>query len=252
MRPSIALLGVAATSCAFVAPFDRGPCSTGDPMANGGCDWTCNEPDAVAVEVAFLPIGAPHGLATDTARIAVALSLDAGWFVWLVDVRDGKFRTGHGACEGDDGRQCALVGNPAPASGTAALDRKTGALRIPAEDTMRLDLPVRLSDDPEPIVLPLREAVLQGRVEHAGNCIGTYTTDGWEPGATLSAKLTIAESRDVWLDVFQSSLCDQLAGTDCGVGDPATWPEPPDTTVDGADAWSLRSDVAAVGVRIDR
>lgn len=226
---------------------DTAPCATGDPLANDGCDWTCNDPLAPELLLTALTITAPAALAEDGPQELVDEALASGELVWLIAVGlDGSFRTGVGTCDGSD---CAFSAEDAQvAAGEAAFDPGTGALRLPAEGSADLDL-VSLpapSEDP----LHLEELTLTATIGNDGNCIGARTERGWEVAGEIRSKITVDEAEGIDIEGLGSSLCDYLAGTGCADGDPESWPRPPDTDVGGDPAWTLSADIAAIGVEI--
>lgn len=241
-----------ATQC----PDDPSCCSTGDPSANGGCDWTCNDPEAPDFRIAAME---PSPDAPESALFRAALEgsvADEG-VVWLIDVStqgaDTTFRTGGGVCDG--GSPCVLDRDPAPAEGAASLGHD-GRLSLPAAGAFDTSLRVDSLDLGEPFTLRLHECTLIGAVDSGGNCIGRHTggvAGQWSTPARVACKIDESDARSVQLTAVNLTLCDLLAGCGsafCCDGPIADWPSPPDTDVDAQPAWRLQADVAAIGVRI--
>lgn len=238
-------------------PSDPRCCSTGDPLAHGGCDWTCNEPEAPELRLAAMKVraGAP---ASVPFRTAIEGAVAQGGLVWLIDVEaDGAsrtFRTGAGTC--DDLGVCAFDDASPPAEGPATLGRDD-RLGLPSSGTFETAVVVDAPDFGDPFLLPLRECTLVGPVDSDGNCIGSRrgaTAGDWSAPAQLTCKISAADAAEVNLTSQNRTLCDLLAGCGdlfcCDRDDPWTWPQLADVMVENLPAWSLQADVAAIGVRI--
>ncbi len=256
-RILVACASAVLASCALLAPFDSDggegegeECSTGDLGANGGCDWTCNDPAAPALDMTILQASKPDGLATDSSRVLVAVAIQVGVLNWLIDVGpDGAFRTGSGTCE--RASRCAFDQDPPPASGFASVGAESGVLRLPASGTVDLDLGLRLLEIDDVPILPLREMVIVGQLENDGNCVGRWVGEAWQPGGQVRAKIPVEETKDIYIEALASTLCDALAGSDCNDGDPLDYRRPADTTIGAEPAWVLEADFAAIGVQIE-
>lgn len=244
----------------------------GEPL---GCDFQCNDPEAPDFRIAHLAWRAPAMLTNPIIESIVNTKLDERVFVTLLDATsDRGFTLGAGRC--DDPQSPAACGfdpaGPAPATGTWRYEG--GVFRLPgtAESALDLRVPINSCDfgehgrgcSPDWVwVLPLRALTLTGTVSHAANCVGTRTSDSlpseWDTGGVLSGKITVPDARSVELGApFHMTLCDLLSGDpDLEDGscrrnlDPASWPHPPDTEVDGEPAWVVTADFAAIGVVIE-
>jgi hypothetical protein len=147
-----------------------------------------------------------------------------------------------------------------PTSGNMDFDQATGVFRLPSgTDTMDVDAVVH-TESMGDIVLNFKSAFLTGTVGSNGNCVGARTNEvtpsTWETGGTVTGKITVPDANAVQLEPpISQSLCDLLSGG--GVGgycddhpDPATWDNPPDTTVGADPAWQVEGNIAAIGVSI--
>ncbi len=223
---------------------ETGPCFTGDPLAHGGCDWTCNDPLAPTLVVTAFDLTAPAALAEPGPQGLVDDALADGSLVLLIDVDpDGSFRLGTGECNGPD---CAF--GAGSIDGEASYEAGAGALVLPANGAVDLALAslVGTTDG-----LVLRELTLAATVGSDGNCIGARRSgSAWTTAGELRAKITATDAAEVDIESVGASLCDVLAGTSCASGEPQSWPRPPDTDVDGIPAWTLAAGIAAIGVEI--
>ncbi len=252
--PGCSLLGFydePATEC----PEDLACCSAGDPLAHDGCDWTCNDPAAPDFRMTAMRVE-PDGPVSPLFRSALEGAVEGGGLVWLLDLdADGAattYRTGAGVCE--DGA-CAFAGDPSPSTGMATLGRD-GRIGVPMSGTFEATIAVRAPDLGEDIELQLHDCSLVGAVEPGANCMGrrvSRSPGDWSTPARLACAISANEATEVDLRQLNLTLCDLLAGCDvldCCSTPPGDWPNAPDATVQGFPAWSLRADVAAIGVRI--
>lgn len=83
--------------------------------------------------------------------------------------------------------------------------------------------------------------------------IGATDGTSWTCGAQLSGVITLADTSEVYIPSMTQHLCAILSGQvgdasdpddDC-TGDPSSWPDPPDTTWEGAPAYSVSACFAA-------
>lgn len=265
LRWAVLLAAVLPAGCSLLGYYDEPPtecpedarcCSSGDPLAHGGCDWTCNDPEAPDLRLAALKVsaGAPESV---PFRTGLEGAVAAGGLVWLIDVEaDGtsrSFRTGAGTC--DALGSCAFEDEPAPAAGPATLGRD-GRLGLPTAGTFDATVVVDEEEFGDPFRLRLRECTLVGPVESDGNCIGARrgaSAADWSAPAQLTCKIAAEDAVEVNLTRHNVTLCDLLAGCGdlfCCDTDPWTWPHLATELVSNLPAWSLQADVAAIGVRI--
>lgn len=238
-------------------------CQSGDPLANDGCDWTCNDPAAPDFRLTFVDLTAPGALTNPLIAGVISGAVDDGTFVWLVDNQGGgNFATGAGLCTDEALSMCDFEGGDfPPATGTMDMNATTGEFRLPGgTDTMDVDVVVH-SDSVGDVVLKVKDAFISGTVSHGGNCIGSRLNDflpaDWDTAGHLTGKMTVADAMSVEIgDPLNMTLCEFLSGGQPAAGycddnpDPTTWPNAPDTTVGGQPAWQMEGDLAAIGVMI--
>ena len=268
MRRWPAVLGVVVTvlsGCSLLGFYDEAPtqcpedpacCSKGDPLANGGCDWTCNDPAAPDFRLTAMRL-TPGAPVSTLFRSALEGSVTDGGLVWLVDMSTAggatTFRTGAGICE--QAESCRFDDGFPPASGAATLGHD-GRLSLPTAGTFDTTVSIDAADLGARFELRLHECTLSGAVESDANCIGRRTSPSpgdWSTPARLACKVSANEATDVDLTGLNLTLCDLLAACgslSCCDEAPGNWINAPDTTVGGFPAWSLQADVAAIGVRI--
>jgi hypothetical protein len=132
------------------------------------------------------------------------------------------------------------------------------------EPIARLDVPMWAEGTayPEPplLILPLRELSIEGtfNADHLG--IGSYdgATGVWRDSGTLVGKITVYDAKATVIDVLGMTLCGLISravgipgdpSDDCQ-GDPATWPNPPDTSVGSEPAYNTSGSISATAVHI--
>jgi hypothetical protein len=129
----------------------------------------------------------------------------------------------------------------------------------------RLDVPMwsegTAYPDPPLLTLPLRELDISGTFSADHLFVGSYDAVGdlWTDGGLLQGKITVDDAKATVIDLLGMTLCGLISEargvasdpTDDCQGDPTTWPNAPDTTVDGQPAYNLSGTIAASPVYIN-
>ncbi|MBI2894852.1 MAG: hypothetical protein HYY06_14955 [Deltaproteobacteria bacterium] len=247
---------------------DDGACRSGDPFANGGCDWTCNTEQYLALRVSALILTDPVTLldtvveraldsVAETASLGIVVEItNSSPAAWSAD-----YRAGLAHCEGPGLSLCSFDG--APASGQARFEEDTSVVFVPGmwdqpgKDRVGFSLDLPLVDScGRSFTLPLRQLGLDASFTDGFGCIGRVE-DGpngpeWQTASALVGLIAVDESENVWIDEAGQSLCDLIAAADCGAEPQTAWPiQPIFTTLDGRPAWGFALRFAALGVSIE-
>lgn len=249
--------------------IDAGPitdCRTGDPWANGGCDWTCNSLSLARFKATALYWGYGNDPPFwQEVQAALGDAFAGNQWALLIDL-DARaqvppyadFRVGLGSCDDETASVCTI--DDERASGLAVLDPEWANFFIPEQrddyaSRFDLDLPVR-SDALGEVTIPLRSVWMDGNLYDEGNCIGYYTdkweVPRWQHNGGVVTVVPVPAAKATWIGGdYQDTLCNLLARSDCEAVAPEEWADPPlDWDGNGDPAWSVGFGLAAIGVRI--
>jgi hypothetical protein len=259
---------------ADAAREDGGDAPAGDGDAADGTEEvaprTCpSTPDLplVTYRMRHLTMTAPLAMTNAVVNGLLNNLLDGESFVWLMqfaDIGSGRptVTTGSGHKVPDTECDYALLAEEYPPAVFEVTE--TGldyVLSGPPVPLIQVALWASGTTWPGPplTVLPLRELVIHGTFAAGHLAVGSCDEGTGEcvDGASMAAKITVADARITPMPSLGVTLCGLISGDTQAPGDltddctsPRPWTHEPDTMVGAEEAWVLTDDYAATAVNL--
>jgi len=220
-----------------------------------------------------LTILTPAAMTNAVLQQLITDSMDNEDFIWLIrltGVGTGTMTLRTGSGQKVAGRTCTYSYLPAPYAPGEMQMTETGLnFALLGDPIAQLDVPMWSEGTAYPaaplLTLPLRNLDIGGTFSEDYLYIGSYddVAEEWTEAGTLSGAVTAEDAQNTVIEDLGMTMCGLLSGStgapanpadDCEGGpaawDPTSWPRPPDTTVDGAPAYSMTATFAASAVHI--
>lgn len=261
------------------APYYQ--CST-DPLCPRGRHM--NAPMRPGYRLTYLKITQPRALAMAVILNQINPTLTRGTFLWglQLDLAANTFRTGGLSpmfTRGSTGvglmdAQFSFFNNNGPGAMPNRYNPISGNLTVMGDRATTsmvastVNIPI-FSDEAGTMLvtqLPMDNARISNvHLTADRGCVGgatapggryTESTSRWltedscdRPYGVVDADITVENARMVQVSALMTTLCNLVAGADCTTPQ-STWPNQPDTTVNGMPAYHLRANFAAISANI--